>query len=71
MSDKKIEITIGSRVRVRPGGAAERTRYQERHVVGTVVDAQDIPGYGYGIKVQWPDEEAPASFEHVGQYQLV
>ncbi len=70
MNIEKQEIVVGSKVRVRPGGAMELARYQARHLIGTVVAARDIPGYGYGIKIQWPDEEPPWSFENAAQYEL-
>lgn len=70
MTDRTMGIVVGSRVVVRPHGAAEVARYLKRHLVGTVVAAEDLPAYGYGIKIQWPDEEPPYSFEHASLYQL-
>lgn len=70
MVDRTMGIVVGSKVVVRPGGAAERNRWAKRELIGTVVDAQDIQGYGYGVMIQWPDEERPWAFEQASHYQL-
>lgn len=63
MRDVDRKFATGSIVKVRQGGFLEMERYHKRDVEGRVVEAQEIPGYGYGIKVQWPGEAVPWSFQ--------
>lgn len=70
MDEKRPPLKVGDRVRVRAGSAIERARWEKRNLFGTVAAVQDIPAYGQGVKVQWPDEEVEPAFSEVGQYEI-
>lgn len=40
------------------------------HLIGTVVAADRIIGWGDGVKVQWPEEDAPAAYQDAGHFDL-
>jgi hypothetical protein len=62
-------LAVGELVTVRPGSSLERVRWDVREVAGLVVACGNLRGRGTGIKVQWPDEPPPTSFDHIDQFQ--
>lgn len=57
---------VGDRVKLHPVGALARERHDKMHLIGTVVAADHITGWGDGVKVQWPEEDAPAAYQGAG-----
>lgn len=68
-SDRKIET--GDYVRLRPESPYARQEPELLGLVGEVIAAELIEGFGYGIKVQCPDREAPWAFKEAGHFELV
>lgn len=71
MDQIRPALKVGDEVRVRAGSATERARWNKRNLIGTVAAAQDIPAFGQGVKIQWPDEELEPAFSEAVQYDLV
>lgn len=71
MNDARPRLKVGDHVKVRPGGAIERSRWDKRDVVGTVVAAEEIPAFGLGVRIQWPGEEIDWAFQNANLFDLV
>lgn len=64
-------LKVGDRVRIRSGSSIAGSRWHKRDLVGTVVAAEDIPGYGHGVKIKWPGEEIDRAFQDASHFDLV
>lgn len=71
MSLNTPDIAVGHTVRLRKGSCIANARADRLHLRGIVVASEHLPGYGDGIKVQWPDEEHAWGFQHAGLFERV
>ncbi|HEY4548134.1 MAG TPA: hypothetical protein VIG90_17145 [Pedomonas sp.] len=71
MPDTNRKFAVGDEVKLREGSSLEIQRYAKRRVHGIVIEALNIPGYGYGIKVQWPDEPSAWAFSDANLFDPV
>lgn len=56
----RTKFAVGDLVKPRPAAELKLGRTAG---IGTVVASEHIEGWGYGVKVQWPGEEVPSSFQ--------
>lgn len=71
MSEARPKLEIGDRVKIRAGSSIERSRWDKRDAIGTVVAAEELPGYGFGVKIEWPGEEIERAFQDANHFDLV
>ncbi|GMB81508.1 hypothetical protein NN6n1_22910 [Shinella zoogloeoides] len=70
-SMERPTLKAGDRVKVRSGSGLERSRWAKKDVIGVVEMAEQIPAYGFAVRVQWPGEELDRAFQDANQFDIV